>query len=1289
MRARLALLSATMVVAALATPVTAAAATVLGTVPVQAGQQLSVSIYDEAGNVVRQLSALSQRTGQYTVSWDGKDDNGDDTLPGNYSWRAAVSTVTGAYDRPVGDPGVLVGNKPMMATETPSQVSAVAYDPAGDLFTDSQSEEWDALRKYPPGTIDNGNREWLTPGGTNHRGYAVAADNDHVYVAARLDGATPNQLVIYRTNVHALDANTAAGTDAPFSASVPHIIVKSQWTFGQPVISGMAVDQKYLLVSDDATTSLLAYDKNTGLPASVLNGQSSLRLDGAPHAITTDGNGVYWIVVGNTVQQYTMDNAGHFTAGATITDGLIEPYGVTWDRSNGRSLLYVSDAGTGKIRAFDVSATPRDTKATQFDHLGLMDGPGPVDDSHFGWQLDGLSAMTKDASIAVSPDGTTLAVTDIWNERTLFFDTTTGQARDERFAGVFNPAPDVDNGTLSSSGFEFTTDNDGSWRLAANWNPGGPVNTYMSLIRTVGDKRYLYVFDNGIVVYRLGDDGGRGVTKVAQLTMLANGVPSSQIGHEGRHLSLVTDRDGIKPGDTVTYTNFDGFLFGNPSVWVDADGALWFAEAGHRVEDQAGNAKLTVGIGTLPMEPTGTALYNLARFTLPANGLHEFDPPTSFGSPKGQQIRHTAGSKYIYSEVDNGSFNQNGNYAGNAIAVTDLTANDPEDAKKKTFVIPGHSPLDGKFLQARDTIGAMALDSQGGYLYTTGYTYKGQEITMRTWDGLPVGHAAITSPRQGTGEIDNGLSMTAHTTSDGRHFVYTEDDGDETNQRFVFSNGTVQRYGSDPDTGSTAGDFHWDGVSTTLDLKAWWKLDAQRSNFGYVADSTGNNHWGSQAAQSKVPAEIPDGPRNGAMTFNGEQYVQFTKNTNGVDADNVFTGSTPTSVSLWFRTAAAGVLLSTQNDGMAVTDPNRSGHPPTAAVPLLYVDKSRYVHGGGTSPSCPGAVSTVQVTDNAWHNVVLTRTHKDTDNDTALYVDGASPTHTDCTPANQSVTVLGDGYTGASTAPWPATDGGYLPLNGALDDVRVYTSLLTADDARTLATPKPLSPVFADWRFDEPAGSTTFLDSAAEHDLTTAHSTQAAGGGGLHFTGDEKEEGGTLPVIARKSLTVDAPETVTVRVRVPVGGAGGPVLGEQSGAFPVSRQYPYIGGATSAVSAISVVGGKVNSYLMNLPLNSDCAIADGQWHTIAITSSVDAVGTTFHNQLYVSGCSTVASASGVQGLNVGYHTDMQFGAARVDVSKGDGPSTWSYFAGDIGEAQIYQRVLSQSELKALGVVPAT
>ncbi|MFC0543484.1 LamG-like jellyroll fold domain-containing protein [Kutzneria chonburiensis] len=1280
MRARIALLTTTMAVAAMVARVTASAATVLGTVPVQAGQRLSVSIYDEAGNVVRQLADLSERTGQRPVSWDGKDDNGDDMPPGRYSWRAAVSTVTGAYDNQVGDPGKQVGNKPFAATETPSLTAGVAYDPAGNLFTESQSEEFDPLRKYPPGTVADGQRSWYMPGGTGHRGYAVAADNDHIYVAARLDGANANQLVIYRTDAH-------TGANAPFSAGTPYIVVNGQWTYGRPVVSCMAVDQRYLLVSDNNTNNLLAYDKTTGAPAPVLNGQSSLHLSAAPHAIATDGAGTYWIAVGTTVQQYTLDSAGHFTAGQTIS-GLNQPYGVAWDHTH--SLLYVSDAGTGKIRVFDVSAAPRDTKPAQFDHLGLMNGPGPVDDDHFGWQLDTLSAMRHGASIAVSPDGTTLVVTDIWNQRTLFFDTTTGKARPERFGGVFNPAPDVDNGVLNSKGLQFAVRYDlpgHPWQLAANWTPDDNADAaYIangSVIRTIDGRQYLYEIDmggsqtpefphGGVIVYRLGDNGGRGATRVAQLRVIATGTPLSG-APDGDFLRLTTDRDGIKAGDPETHTNTSGFVMGNPSLWVDGNGDLWFAEAGQYHTGQPA----TVGIGTLKMHHTGTALYDLADFAVPQAGQHEFDPSTGAGSPLGQQVRHNAGSDLVYSEADTGSFNQFGGYMGNTVSVVSLSTG-------KRFLIPGRSPLDGTPVATRDTIDAIALDSTGGYLYTTNFTHRGQEVDMRTWDGLPVGHAAATPPRENTGEIDMGLSMAAFTNTDGRHYVYAEDDGDETNQRFVFSNGTVRRYGSDPGTGSTAGDFTWNGVSTTQDLVAWWKLDAQRQHFRYIADSTPGDHWGIRVGLNpKTPAELPSGPRNGALSFDGTQYIVFTKNTNGATADNLFTSQTGDSVSLWFRTSTAGVILGTQNDGMVNTDPARpASHPPTAAAPLLYVDNTDkgWLHSGGNSTVCPEMVAPVNVRDGNWHHVAMTRTLGD---DSFLYLDGKLWGNNACAPLGQSFAVLGTGFTTDHSNHdfvWPGTTGGYMPFIGALDDVRVYHRALAAPDVQTLAAPKPPSPAFADWKFDEAAGSTTFRDSAAEHDLTTAHSARPADGTGLHFTGDAN---GTAPVIAKRSVTVVAPETVAVRVRVPVGGAGGPVLGEQYGAYPESVPYPYIANSPASVAAISVVGGKVRSYVMDNPLNSDCSIADGQWHTIVVTSTADAAGTTFHNDLYVSGCATVAHHDTNQGVLTGIHTDMQFGAARVDPTVGDALSTWQYFAGDIGEAQVYQRVLSASELAAL------
>jgi hypothetical protein len=53
----------------------------------------------------------------------------------------------------------------------------------------------------------------------------------------------------------------------------------------------------------------------------------------------------------------------------------------------------------------------------------------------------------------------------------LFFDTTTGVTKPERFEGVFKPSPDIDHGTLSSNGYQYAVD----YKNASRDTDQGPV----------------------------------------------------------------------------------------------------------------------------------------------------------------------------------------------------------------------------------------------------------------------------------------------------------------------------------------------------------------------------------------------------------------------------------------------------------------------------------------------------------------------------------------------------------------------------------------------------------------------------------------------------------------------------------------------------------------------------------------------------------------------------------------------------------------------------------------------
>ncbi len=201
---------------------------------------------------------------------------------------------------------------------------------------------------------------------------------------------------------------------------------------------------------------------------------------------------------------------------------------------------------------------------------------------------------------------------------------------------------------------------------------------------------------------------------------------------------------------------------------------------------------------------------------------------------------------------------------------------------------------------------------------------------------------------------------------------------------------------------------------------------------GVATDSTANNNNGTLTSVSAAPGEI-----YGGASLNGaSSYLQIPS----ADFPSYPTsGSTTTGFSasfgIWFQTASAGVILG-QTDG---TEP---GGNPSRWQPALYVDTagllraSLFSHGGVADQ----IVTATAYNDNNWHFAVDTYTNGTEE----LYVDGQ---------LTGSQQVAEAGYNSAyayfvgtgETANWPAANGSWLYLNGALDEVTVSTIARSAD----------------------------------------------------------------------------------------------------------------------------------------------------------------------------------------------------------------------------------------------------
>ena len=388
----------------------------------------------------------------------------------------------------------------------------------------------------------------------------------------------------------------------------------------------------------------------------------------------------------------------------------------------------------------------------------------------------------------------------------------------------------------------------------------------------------------------------------------------------GPKIEITTDAngdgvlDGNDPAETEK-TNYAGYNIGNPFAWVDDQGTIWFASAGTIGTTQTSFGH--TGVGRLPLrtiDGKANPVYKLDDFTLAT----EFDgDPADAHEVNGTQVKYDRANNRLYTEVATGEFDPFS--TGNGVLMQDLRTN-------QRSLFSGRAPFSGPPFQTRDSVGAMAVDSSGGYFYTGSTTNGGgQRVTMYTWDGLAVAQARSNVPVYGPGSFVQGMSLTAFTYFDGTHYVYTADIGYGRSGRFAFTGAnTVQRSGSDPSANTTSGSFTWPGAATATGLLGWWKFDNGTSGptgpGGFVQDASGNGHWGVLQGNGTASSGVwqPDaGVHNGAITLDGKSAggVQFGKSTWAPAPDNMIEGQSASSaltVASWIKTTGSGVVVGYQ-----------------------------------------------------------------------------------------------------------------------------------------------------------------------------------------------------------------------------------------------------------------------------------------------------------------------------------------------------------------------------------------
>ena len=152
-------------------------------------------------------------------------------------------------------------------------------------------------------------------------------------------------------------------------------------------------------------------------------------------------------------------------------------------------------------------------------------------------------------------------------------------------------------------------------------------------------------------------------------------------------------------------------------------------------------------------------------------------------------------------------------------------------------------------------------------------------------------------------------------------------------------------------------------------------LDAGDKNSYSGGGTTWNDLSGYNNSGSLFNSPAINLNNGGSFVFNGtNNYILLPANFFNPDS------GTPFTVSLWFKTSAAGIIFGQQNTN---TPNNASGY-----TPAIYADSNGKIRtscfwGGSTNNQ---SVSTLNVTDNIWHNITVTFAS----NSQISYLDGNS-----------------------------------------------------------------------------------------------------------------------------------------------------------------------------------------------------------------------------------------------------------------------------------------------------------
>ena len=154
---------------------------------------------------------------------------------------------------------------------------------------------------------------------------------------------------------------------------------------------------------------------------------------------------------------------------------------------------------------------------------------------------------------------------------------------------------------------------------------------------------------------------------------------------------------------------------------------------------------------------------------------------------------------------------------------------------------------------------------------------------------------------------------------------------------------------------------------------------------------------------------------------------------------NMFANGNPHyTVSIWFKTSTATTTMGL----VGTASGNPTANPTGGWNPLLYITNTGKLTGKFYDVNTTMTQSTNVVTDGIWHQAVITGNGSSQ----SLYLDGVHVGTSNGTYSTTATpfTIIGACY--SANNGWPGHTNGWQYFNGELDDVRFYTSYLSATE---------------------------------------------------------------------------------------------------------------------------------------------------------------------------------------------------------------------------------------------------